>query len=781
MEYYREYIQNQFKQNQFKTNESEIKIIINKNKTNPFILSEGNELNSQSLFNLIDLHKLKDTELNLSDNNLKSLRQHLLNTSFILKENIIFFKFDIFNNFLLSNNSTKKDIQYILNKIKKNQIEKIRDYSLKVNPYKIERVVFSGGGSKGMIYLGVMLGLYSSGSIFYLNHFSGTSIGALTATLLSLITPSIEIYDTIKTKPLKDISSDKILSDRYMKCINFIIERFISRPIDTFYKSPKFTISSVYETVKKILYQNYLYDFENSGFGIWYALMCKYICKVMNNNLDNLILIKDKENKFIHFEEIENINFDSNFEGWKIERFFTFEEYNKITGKSIVLTGTKWDPIETVYYSKEDYPDTSIIKACNASSCLPGVFKPVIINDTNNLDGGFFDNYPLTNGDKKINNRVVEYNNKTVGFLIDDQNSIIEPYEIIRELWILYNGFINNTAIIYLIESDKYTHICEIFFEIRLILFKLLYAPNTELKQLLEHMNEYSKNDLTKIESKLKISELIEIIKNLNNEDIMIGKKTDLDDIFNIIFIHGYYYNIIKNIVESELEKINELQNKIEDPLIEKYKEILLKLKYILSYYELKGIFYKHKNIENMSENFIELIIELKKFISLLNDLSEEETLKLNKKNKTNTKNYIKNMIDISNTTLQKILTKITKNNKNISDKKKETYYNRIINTIYNSNISDIIYKYICVVNDKICTDTMNTMRTVKLNTFETNTLHFEIDLGLISRLIYDGYSKTIKHFVSIIYLMEITGLDKTNDDYLESYEIKYKKQFNLV
>ena len=313
MEYYREYIQNQFKSNQ-----SEIKIVINKNKTHPFILSEGNELNSQSLFNLIELHKLANVQLNLSENNIRKIRQHLLTTSYILKENIIFFKFDLFNNFLLSNNSTKKDIQYISNKIKKNQIEKLIDYSLKVNPYKIERVVFSGGGSKGMIYLGVILGLYSSGSIFYLNHFSGTSIGALTATLLALITPSIDIYDTIKTKSLKYITSDKILTDRYMKCINFIIERFISRPIDTFYKSPKFTFSSVYETVKKILHQNYLYDFENSGFGIWYALMCKYICKVMNNSLDNLILIKDKSDKFIHFEEIENINFESDFEGWKI-------------------------------------------------------------------------------------------------------------------------------------------------------------------------------------------------------------------------------------------------------------------------------------------------------------------------------------------------------------------------------------------------------------------------------------------------------------------------------
>jgi hypothetical protein len=183
-----------------------------------------------------------------------------------------------------------------------------------------------------------------------------------------------------------------------------------------------------------------------------------------------------------------------------------------------------------------------------------------------------------------------------------------------------------------------------------------------------------------------------------------------------------------------------------------------------------------------MSESFIDLIIELKTFITKLSELSEEETAKINKKNKTTTptKNYIKNMIDISNTTLQKILSKITKKNNNISEKKKESYYNRIMNTIYNSNISDIIYKYLCIANDKICSDTMNMMRTIKLNTFETNTLHFEIDLELISRLIYEGYSKTIKYFVLILYLMEITGIEKTNDEYLESYEIKYKKTIKI-
>lgn len=776
MEYFREYMHNQINKSDLN-----IKIIINKNTTNPFILFEKDSiLNSHTLFNLLDLYKFTDDILIklLSENNLKKIRQHLLNASYIFRENIIFNQIDLCNNFFLGKKSIQKDIIELSKNIKKNKIQKLIDFSLKINPYKIERVVFSGGGSKGMIYLGVILGLFTSGSIFYLNYFSGTSIGALTATLLAMITPSIETYELIKNKSLKEIQKDTQLLESYKKCINFIIERFISRPIDTFYKSPNFTFSSIYETVKKIIYQNYLYDFENSGFGIWYGLICKYICKIMDNNLDKLILIKDKEDRFINIDEID---FESDFEGWKIERFFTFDEYNKITGKSIVLTGTKWDPIETVYYSKEEYKNTSIIKACNASSCLPGVFKPVIINNTNNLDGGLYDNYPLTYGDKKINNRIIEYHNKTIGFLIDDQNSIIDPYEIIRELWLLYNGFINNSVVSYLMDTEKYNDICEIFFEIRLILFKLLYSPNSEINFIYD--NIISIQYKIKEKESLKILEINkinirDILNNLKYDDIInIGKKTNLNDIYDNIFKHGYYYNILINMIQTEYNNINKLNNLSEDNLIlNEYKDVLDKLKSILSFYELKGLFYMNKNIENMSEEFIYLIIELKKYTISLQNITEEEIVKINKKNKSNIKNYIKNILDMSNTTLQKILIKVTNKNKNISPPKKESYYNKIINKIYNSNISDIIYKYICIANDKICIDTMNMMRTVKLNTFETNTLHFEIDLELISRLIFEGYSKTLKHFILIMYLIEITGIDKTDDEYLESYEMKYKK-----
>lgn len=774
-------------------NNEEIKIITIKKK--PFKIN--NILNTQSLFNLLDLYNLDEFLHNLlNEYNYKKLKQDLSKISYLMRENIIFYKFNLYSNFILKD-VNKKEIEKIIKKIKTNYIlNKENNFINCINPYKIERVVFAGGGSKGMIYLGVMLALYLSGNIYYLNYFSGTSIGALTCTLLAMITPNISIYEKIKNQSISDILKNNDIVTNYKKCVNFIIERFIRRPIDTFYKSPQFTFQSIYETMKKIIYENYLYDFENCGFGIWFALMCKYICKIMNNELDNLIIIKDKENKFI---DIDNINFESNFEGYKIERFFTFEEYNKLTGKSIVLTGTKWDPIETVYYSKEEYKDITIFNACNASSCLPGIFKPVIINNTNNLDGGLFDNYPLTYGDKKINNRIIEYHNKTIGFLIDE-NSIIEPYEIIRELWIIYNGFTDSSEISYLIESDKYNEMVEMFFEIRLILYKLLYSPNIEIKHFI--YNNTNQINLTQYNiirdeisiklliderfKKLKIIDIEPILNNLiynETEMFKIGKKTNLDDIYSNIFTYGNQYNILNDFIILEKLNLDELLHTelYNSELLLKYRDILNNLSNIISYFELKRLFYLEKNIENISENFINIIIELKSYIIKLSETSEEEIVKINKKSKLDkTKNYIKNTIYIANTTLQKILLKVTNKNKNISQPKKESYYDKIVKKIYNSNISDIIYKYLYIANDKICSDEMNNIRTVKLNTFETNTLHFEIDLELISRLIFEGYSKTIKYYINILRLIELTEKEKINDEYLESYEMKYKKNIKF-
>jgi predicted acylesterase/phospholipase RssA len=802
MDYFREYINKIIEDiNKNKTLDFFNIITIKSDESDNYI--EQKNLNSNTLFNTINLYNITYENMtkifnddNKSDNKFKKIKKEIIISSNKLKEDIIFFNLDVCNNFLLSNKSTNKDIQYIIKKIKKyykdiftktNQIK--IDFTDRINPYGIEKLVFSGGGSKGLIYLGTLLGLFVSGNIYYINYFSGTSIGGIVATLIGFITPSIEEYEIIKNTKLKDINNNTDLINRYKNSINFILERFTQRPLDTFYNSPKFTISGIYKTIKKILIDNFLYDFEDSGFGIWIALICKKICNIMNNEMDKLIIIRDNEDNIITDTDID---YDNNlFEGWKVERFITFEEYNLKTGKTLVLTGTKSNPITTVYYTHEDdnYRHMDILNACRASSCIPGVFRPVIIDGTNNIDGGLFDNFPLTYLDKKINNRITEYNNKIIGFLIDDQNTIIEPYEIIKELWLIYNGFINCANISYLMESKNYTEISELFFEIRLEIYKLIYSTNSEINNInfkeinliYEEIKEHSIHNVEFKRFKLNNFEKLESLKKSEKKIFKIGNKTDLTDIINICLRDGYNYIQLIEDIKNDLNVIKELENTESNfKVLHTYKKILENIiQNILCYYELKGLFFLRMNINSISEEFTNIIINLRNKIIKLEKISNNAIIEINKKNKIiQIKNYIQNIIEITKTMLQKISIKITKK---YNIEKTKTYYERIIEKIYNSNVTDIFVKYICIANDKICLDSINNMRTIKLNTFETNTLHFSIDEELLGRLIYEGYSKTMKYYVNILKIMEITEMNRITDEYLESYELKYKKIINIL
>jgi hypothetical protein len=106
-----------------------------------------------------------------------------------------------------------------------------------------------------------------------------------------------------------------------------------------------------------------------------------------------------------------------------------------------------------------------------------------------------------------------------------------------------------------------------------------------------------------------------------------------------------------------------------------------------------------------------------------------------------------------------------------------KTSYQKALDYIFNTNMKDIFYNYMCIANDKIYNDEFNGMRTVKLNTFETGVLHFNMTKELKSRLIYEGYSKTIKYFTSILHTMNITNM-KRDEEYIGTLNTKFKEMF---
>jgi hypothetical protein len=917
----------------------------------PFLIYDTNALvlNSKSLIRLLKIKSIPCDILNRMLDNYSQTMKHyvdmIIATSNILYEERLFFDFDPYNNFLLTNNTKNKDIKDIIARTTNYQYMqqqqslpgqmKEYDFSRMVNPYGLEKVVFTGGGIKGIIYIGAFLGLLATGQVFYLNHFAGTSVGALTSMIAGCVTPSSNDYNILKKTSLRDILTRGEfcpIVERYQEAIEFTMERFVKRNIDSFYKAPDYTFYGMWTALDTIVKNNGLYDPQKSGFQIWYALICKKICQIMKNGLDKLIIIKKKDGTFVEFPDIEctkfynfsrknnkrnrtgsecernrtgseceiptksttninppdksttninppdksttninlsdkspnatiktnveekknssnlsdkqssedkqsdvcsspllqedkskefeklykeycgNIEFDTDmFSGWELVRFFTFQEYHDLTDKTLVMTGTKTKCIETVYYTHTDklYKDLSVMTGAMASMSIPWVFKAPVIDGSYNLDGGIYDNYPLTHCDKKVKDRITHYNNKIFGYLIDDKSTIIDAYEIIRELWLVYDGFIEIMNIGYLKDTPNYAKISELFFEIRLEVYKLLYFTDVDLETFLsrdinrEKVSGFSICDLEEIFEQLKyhaessddvnfnlpkkgVGFIEEQLKNLdthykNFESVFkIGKKTDLSDVMELAVRHGEAYNRINMDIIKDLEIIEKMPIKIK--IVTRYEEILKHImRNIFSYYELKGTFILTNDLEHPSIYFAEIMKNLYKKLEEFEKLTNEGVeLIVKSKKEPGIKNYINNSIQIAISMISKILTRGSGNNIDLSDtdllNKGSSSYQKLVDYFFHTDMPGIMFKYICIANDRICSDSYNKIRTIKLNTFETATLQFDMNDELKCRLIYEGYSKTIKYFTNLLHLIEITERPRSSDEYLESIELRYKK-----
>jgi predicted patatin/cPLA2 family phospholipase len=761
-----------------------------------------------------------DTTLNNESDILKEKFNKVLIESSLLYEDIIFYNFDPYSNFLLPEKSNMGDIKDIINKtqtyfsLHENHISTI-DYSEYVNPYGLEKVVFAGGGTKGVIYIGTLIGLFMTGQLYYINHYAGTSIGSLTAMVLGCITPPRDIYINMKTTSLKNImKNEQNTTGKYQEAIKFVISMFYGRTVDSFYNAPIYTLYGIWTALDKIMKENGLYDPTETGFQIWYALICKKICHIMGNGLDELVVIEKNNGGYVEFGTTEEKYlggidiFNDDFKGWKIISFFSFDQYNKYTGKTLVLTGTNTAKIETVYYTHTNikYSNLSVLLGATASMSIPWVFKAPIINGSYNFDGGLFDNYPITHCDIKTGDIITKYNNKIFGYLIDDKNTVIYAYELIRELWIAYDGFIDVTKIIYLSDAPTYIKISQLFFELRLEFYKLIYYTDNNLETFMnttsdiEEIKSFNIRDLDDILTRLsihsdtsnyinftipkiginKVIELLNILDIDRKSDTInykIGKKTDISDILVLSIKQGIAYSELNKLIMEDLKIIENMEVKIK--IVIRYEKILNHImQFILAYYELKGNFVHGNNINNISKYLLDIVNNIDTKLNTIDKLINTAIIYLSKHKNQYIQNQNTSIIKLVSTSISKIFTRSSNNEVRICDEQKSPY-RKAIDYFFNSDMSGIIYKYTCIANDRICNDSINRMRTIKLNTFETQTLHFNMQDDLISRLIYEGYSKTIKYFTNILHIMEITGKTRpVNDEYLESYELRFKKLF---
>jgi NTE family protein len=81
----------------------------------------------------------------------------------------------------------------------------------------------------------------------------------------------------------------------------------------------------------------------------------------------------------------------------------TFIEFAKATGKNLVILGSNISLAKTEYFSVNDTPNMSVVKALRISISIPFVMKPVIMNDMLYIDASLFNNFPIEYFEDKRN------------------------------------------------------------------------------------------------------------------------------------------------------------------------------------------------------------------------------------------------------------------------------------------------------------------------------------------------------------------------------------------
>jgi NTE family protein len=79
----------------------------------------------------------------------------------------------------------------------------------------------------------------------------------------------------------------------------------------------------------------------------------------------------------------------------------TFLEFAKVTGRNLVICVSNLSREESEYWSVDTTPSVSVIQALRVSCSIPLIFSPVKMNDMLYVDGGLYNNFPLSYLDKK--------------------------------------------------------------------------------------------------------------------------------------------------------------------------------------------------------------------------------------------------------------------------------------------------------------------------------------------------------------------------------------------
>jgi NTE family protein len=278
---------------------------------------------------------------------------------------------------------------------------------------------FTGGGAKGLVYAGVLKALEKRGVLQNLNDLGGSSAGAITAVLVGTLAGlKVNAIRKIRLDRLLEIISETnfemFFDTNFTDSLKPEVEK-IYNPFGLKSRVAQVAVSPIAlplgfasQVLKAVLYMpakvgqlvKSIHDVVKKG-GVYSGQTFLWW---MRNTLNEFLGLPKYD------EDIP-------------DTIVSFKRYYELTGVNLTITATEVNTNRTVYFGPDTHPDVEVASAVRASMSLPGIFRSqtIVTDEGSNeyIDGGTYDNYPLSSFDiYDEQNDLKAYNTKVIGFIM---------------------------------------------------------------------------------------------------------------------------------------------------------------------------------------------------------------------------------------------------------------------------------------------------------------------------------------------------------------------------
>ena len=286
----------------------------------------------------------------------------------------------------------------------------------------ITHLVLSGGGMRGVIFVGALRYLYLNNMHNNIKHIAGCSVGSLIGLMFALKL-TINEMEEVLYNCMKDNELCFLSIKRYIRLITEL---------------GLFDTQAMIKHLKIIIKRKY-------------ADRCK--------GTKCTKCTKDTECEEVAEDAKEDTEEPNEYNAGDISETITFAQLSKIFGVNMYISCTNINTCENEIFSIEKTPDACAYKACCASMSIPLLFKPINIGDYYYYDGGLTNNFPI-----KIFADVPREN--IMGMLLYKDNEKIQPVPaktinfiyIVKQLMTILNMLRVKEVLLKQIQDSKYTN-----------------------------------------------------------------------------------------------------------------------------------------------------------------------------------------------------------------------------------------------------------------------------------------------------------------------------------